>query len=59
MDEQLVRQLARAAGLDLALQMFPDDVQAAAVQVAKQRQALQGAFSPVDEPWPPMQVPQR
>jgi len=57
LDKQLLRQLAEAAGLQLALEMFPDDVEAAASQVASQRQALRDAFRPSDEPWPPMQVP--
>jgi hypothetical protein len=59
MDEEIARQLALAAGLHLALELFPDDVLAAAAQVAKQREALKDNFGPADEPWPPMQVPKR
>ena len=57
MDRHLIEKLAEAAGLQLALRMFPEDVVAAAAQVEKQRQALQDALPPQLEPWPPMIVP--
>ncbi len=56
MDSQLLGKLAEAAGLQLALRLFPDDVAAAAAQVTRQRQALQDSLPPQAEPWPPMQV---
>ena len=59
MDRQLLEKLAEAAGLQLALQMFPDDVAAAVAQVEKQRQTLPDSLPPQLEPWPPMKVPQR
>lgn len=59
MDDQLLRQMVKAAGLDLAFEQFPDDVRAAIDQVAKQRQALKDVIPPADEPWPPMRVPER
>ena len=59
MNEELLAKLAEAAGLQLALRMFPDDVAAAAAQVEKQRQALRDTPTATDEPWPPMRVPMR
>ena len=59
MDKELLQGIARARGLELALQLFPEDVAAAAAQVETQRKILQGVLSPADEPWPPMQVPDR
>ena len=53
--EKIVETLARAAGLDLALAEFREDVMAAAAQVRAQRQAL-GGNRPTGEPWPPMRV---
>lgn len=59
MEKQLLHGIARALGLERVLQLFPEDVEGAAAQVETQRKALQGNLSPADEPWPPMQVPQR
>jgi hypothetical protein len=59
MDKDLLQGVARALGLERALQLFPEDVAAAAAQVEKQRQILRGALFPADEPWPPMRVPDR
>ena len=57
MDKELLQGIARALGLERVLQLFPEDVAAAAAQVETQRQILRGALSPADEPWPPMRVP--
>lgn len=59
LDDQLLRQMAKAAGLERALEQFPDDIRAAIDQVEKQRQALRDPLAPAEEPWPPMQVPGR
>jgi hypothetical protein len=53
--EKTIETRARAAGLDLALAEFREDVMAAASQVQVQRRAL-GATRPTCEPWPPMRV---
>jgi hypothetical protein len=53
-EERIIETLARAAGLDLALADFRDDVIAAAAQVQAQRRAL--GDRPTGEPWPPMRV---
>jgi hypothetical protein len=53
-EERIIETLARAAGLDLALADFRDDVIAAAAQVQAQRRAL--GDHPTGEPWPPMRV---
>jgi len=57
MDEKLVETIARAAGLDLALENFRDDLIAAAGAVESQRRALRSVPALLDEPWPPMRVP--
>jgi len=57
MDEKLLLEVARGLGLELVIQLFPEDVAAAAAQVEAQRKILQAAHSPADEPWPPMRVP--
>ncbi len=48
--------LARRAGLDLAVEAFPTDVQAAAAAAAKAVAGLPTPTDPADEPWPPMRV---
>jgi len=56
MDDSAMMELARAAGLEKALQFFPDDV-IAAVRLA--RESCTGFTAPSDpaaEPWPPMSV---
>jgi hypothetical protein len=58
-DDGLLKVLAGAAGLQRALELFPEDVAAAASQVETQRRVLQDTLTPEDEPWPPMQVPRR
>jgi hypothetical protein len=55
-DPELVEALARAAGLQIALEQFREDVFAAVQVVETQRRALTDAPAPADEPWPPMQV---
>lgn len=47
--------LARAAGLELAVNLFPDDVIEAAKEIEQERAELP-AVDGVTEPWPPMHV---
>lgn len=56
MEDRTVLELARIAGLEKAIRLFPDDVVAAA-QLA--RDAAAGFTAPSDpaaEPWPPMSL---
>ena len=48
--------LARKAGLEKAVQEFPDEVIAAARAAAQTRSALPAPCSPAAEPWPPMRM---
>jgi len=48
--------LARAAGLDKALNQFPEDVALAAQSAASARSAAGELNLVAAEPWPPMQV---
>ena len=48
--------LAKAAGLQKALEDFPDDVQAAAAQAMNNAGAVQVPSDPAAEPWPPMRA---
>ena len=48
--------LARAAGLDKAVEHFPQDVAAAAQAAASARSAAGELNLVAAEPWPPMQV---
>ena len=48
--------LARAAGLDKALNQFPEDVALAAQSAASARSAAGELDQVAAEPWPPMQV---
>ncbi len=48
--------LARKAGLEKAMQEFPDDVIAAAQAAAHTRSALPATSNPAAEPWPPMRM---
>jgi len=48
--------LARRAGLDIAVEKFPDDVIVAAESAAKARSAYSLPDDPVAEPWPPMRA---
>jgi hypothetical protein len=48
--------LARAAGLDKALNDFPYDVSAAAEQALNNAGAVLVPTDPAAEPWPPMRA---
>jgi hypothetical protein len=54
MDREMMLALARAAGLDRALELFPDDVAAAAAQADGNAAGFKAPQSPSAEPWPPM-----
>lgn len=60
MDEGMVDAIARRAGLEKALDAYPDDVAAAAASAEKvtdRIRRLGGTLSePLSEPWPPMIV---
>jgi hypothetical protein len=59
MDEKMVEAIARRAGLQRALEAFPDDVAAAAASAerATDRVRRSTAAPPASlEPWPPMVV---
>ncbi len=47
---------ARRAGLDRAVNEFPEDVMAAADAAAKARDACPAPGDPTAEPWPPMRA---
>jgi hypothetical protein len=54
--DQIVIALAQAAGLDKALKLFPEDVQAAAEQALRNAGVVQVPTDPAAEPWPPMRA---
>ena len=54
MDPEMMLGLARAAGLDRALELFPDDVAAAAKQASGNIAGFKAPVDPRAEPWPPM-----
>jgi hypothetical protein len=60
MDERMAEAIARRAGLEKALEEFPDDVVAAANSAATVtewiRRSSGTASEPLSEPWPPMVV---
>jgi len=56
MDDTLIATRARAAGLEIALRDFPDDVAAAAALAAGQAGGIAYPADPAAEPWPPMQA---
>ncbi len=56
MDAQLLKTLARAAGLDKAFAEFPDDVAAAAAQAESHAAVIAFPSDPAAEPWPPMRA---
>ena len=56
MDKDLVTKLARAAGLDKALDEFPDDVAIAAEQALGNKDGIAYPADPTVEPWPPMRA---
>jgi hypothetical protein len=55
LDEEIMAR-ARAAGLDLALRDFPEDVEAAAGDAQVRRVGFCAVKQPEAEPWPPMQA---
>jgi hypothetical protein len=54
--DPIIVALAQAAGLDKALALFPEDVQAAAKQALRNAGVVQVPADPAVEPWPPMRV---
>jgi hypothetical protein len=57
MDEKMVEAIARRAGLERALEAFPDDVAAAASSASKVTDRIRrSSVTPSSEPWPPMVV---
>jgi hypothetical protein len=54
MDKAVIELLARRAGLEKALQEFPEDVTAAAEQASGWVAKMQVPSEPRAEPWPPM-----
>ena len=56
MSDSLMEALARAAGLDKALERFPDDVRAAFAQARRTGGGVPSPEDPTAEPWPPMQA---
>jgi hypothetical protein len=56
MDERIAEAMARRAGLERALEEFPDDVLAAAISAAKVTDMIRRSCSTPSEPWPPMVV---
>ena len=54
MDKELVATLARAAGLEKALEAFPDDVRAAIEQAQTMMAGVPVQKDAAAEPWPPM-----
>ena len=56
MDVDLMRAMALAAGLKIALDKFPDDVRAAYEQARRTAGAVPAPDQPTAEPWPPMRA---
>jgi hypothetical protein len=60
MDERMVEAIARRAGLEKALEGYPEDVAAAATSAEKATDRIRRSRStlsePLSEPWPPMIV---
>lgn len=54
--DPVIAALAKAAGLERALAMFPDDVVAAAEQALNNAGVINVPTDPAAEPWPPMRV---
>lgn len=60
MDKKMVEAIARRAGLEEALETYPDDVAAAVASAEKVTDRIRRSSStlsgPLSEPWPPMVV---
>lgn len=56
MDDKTVMELARAAGLEKAARLFPDDVIAAASLARTSAAGFTAPSDPAAEPWPPMSM---
>ncbi len=56
MDEDLIAALAKAAGLEKALNEFPADIAAAIEQAVNTAAAIRYPADPAAEPWPPMRA---
>jgi len=56
MDKTMLDLLARRAGLQQALEQFPEDVAAAAAQAESAVARMKPPRNPRAEPWPPMRV---
>lgn len=54
MDKAIIELLARRAGLDKALEEFPEDVDAAAKLASDSVSRMKAPTDPRAEPWPPM-----
>ncbi len=54
--DPIIIALAQAAGLDKALALFPEDVQAAAEQALHNAGVVKVPTDPAVEPWPPMRA---
>lgn len=54
--DPIIIALARAARLDKALALFPDDVTAAAEQAWQNAGVVKAPADPAAEPWPPMRA---
>lgn len=54
--DPIVTALAKAAGLDKALALFPEDVAAAAEQALLNAGIVKVPTDPIVEPWPPMRA---
>ncbi len=54
--DPIIIALAQAAGLDKALALFPEDVQAAAEQALANAGVVKVPTDPTIEPWPPMRA---
>jgi hypothetical protein len=56
MDKAIIELLARRAGLDKALEEFPEDVAAAAKLASGSVSRMEAPTDPRAEPWPPMRA---
>jgi hypothetical protein len=54
MDKATIELLARRAGLEKALEQYPEDVTAAAEQAGGWVAKMRAPSNPRVEPWPPM-----